>query len=110
MYLHAFAVSMLRRASWRARMAWAVAACLAADIVCAQSVEYDVASESERLAKEGDHFALPDVSDQSLQEVNIEPEHQSYQVKIGRALLPTDCTTWTTRRSTGAPWAAGGRM
>jgi phosphate-selective porin OprO/OprP len=80
--------------SWPARTAWALAACLAAGTLCAQSPESMVTPESEHLVKDADHYAIPDVSDKSLQKVKVAPEHEKYLIKFGLAVLG-DYTAFT---------------
>jgi phosphate-selective porin len=81
------------RASWAARTTSVLAACLAAGTVCAQSPESEVTPESAHLVKDADHYAIPDVSDKTLQKVNVVPEHKKFEIKFGLALL-ADYTTF----------------
>jgi phosphate-selective porin len=53
-----------------------------------------VTPESEHLVKDADHYAIPDVSDKSLQKVKVAPEHEKYLIKFGLAVLG-DYTAFT---------------
>jgi len=76
-----------------------VACCAAAALAApmpalAQSVESDVPPDSQHLVRDEATFAVPDVSDRSLEEINVEDAHKRYQVKFGLALLPADYTSF----------------
>jgi phosphate-selective porin len=60
----------------------------------AQSVESDIAAGSEGLVREASHYALPDVPDQDLQELQVEDRAKRFAAKIGLVLLPADYTTF----------------
>jgi phosphate-selective porin OprO and OprP len=78
----------------------AVAACLgglallAIQPAFAQSVESDVAEGSEDLVKDASHYALPDVPDRDLQELQVEDRADRFSAKFGLVLLPADYTTF----------------
>lgn len=78
----------------------AAAACLAAlqllafRPAAAQSIESDVPAGSEGLVKDASHYALPDVPDQDLQELQVEDHADRFSAKFGLVLLPADYTTF----------------
>jgi len=76
------------------RLAAAVLAC-GAGPAFAQSVESDVTPESARLVKDSSEFAMPQiVSDQSLQSMQYQDEHDRFAVKFGLVIMPADYTTF----------------
>jgi phosphate-selective porin len=76
------------------RLAAAVLAC-GAGPAFAQSVESDVTPESARLVKDSSEFAIPQiVSDQSLQSMQYQDEHDRFAVKFGLVIMPADYTTF----------------
>jgi len=91
---------MCPRRGWALRTASpGVGCCLAvallsSGLASAQSVESDVTSESEHLVKDASHYAIPDVSDKSLDTMKVEDEHDRFQIKFGLALLAGDYTSF----------------
>jgi len=91
---------MCPRRGWALRTASpGVGCCLAVALLSgglasAQSVESDVTSESEHLVKDASHYAIPDVSDKSLDTMKVEDEHDRFQIKFGLALLAGDYTSF----------------
>ena len=85
---------------WPARIVPALAGALGLVVLLsggrgyAQSVESDVTPESENLVRGADQYAIPDVSDQSLQEMKVEDKHKKYEVKFGLVIMPADYTTF----------------
>lgn len=76
------------------RLAAAVLAC-GAGPAFAQSVESDITPESARLVKDSSEFAIPQlVSDQSLQSMQYQDEHDRFAVKFGLVIMPADYTTF----------------
>jgi phosphate-selective porin len=60
----------------------------------AQSIESDVTPESADQVLDHEHYALPDISDESLETMQVEDEHKRYQVKFGLVVMPADYTTF----------------
>lgn len=76
------------------RLAAAVLAC-GAGPAFAQSIESDITPESARLVKDSSEFAIPQlVSDQSLQSMQYQDEHDRFAVKFGLVIMPADYTTF----------------
>lgn len=66
-----------------------------APLCMAQSPESELTPESEALAKDASHYAVPDVADKVLQSANTTSGSDSYSVKYGLVLLPADFTSFT---------------
>ena len=61
----------------------------------AQSVESDVTPESAHLVRDSSSYVVPDVvSDQTLQSMKYEDEHDRFSVKFGLVVMPADYTTF----------------
>jgi len=60
----------------------------------AQSVESDVTPESADQVLDHEHYAIPDISDESLETMQVEDEHKRYQLKFGLVVMPADYTTF----------------
>ena len=76
------------------RLAAAVLAC-GAGPAFAQSVESDVTPESIHLVKDSSEYAMPQlVSDESLQSMQYQDEHDRFAVKFGLVIMPADYTTF----------------
>jgi phosphate-selective porin len=79
-----------------ARLAALSAALLATPLcVSAQSVESDLTPESAALARDAEHFVLPDIGDKTLAEAQVQDEHKRFLIKFGFAVLPADYTTFS---------------
>jgi phosphate-selective porin len=60
----------------------------------AQSVESDVTPESADQVLDQEQYAIPDVSDESLETLQVEDAHKRYQLKFGLVVMPADYTTF----------------
>jgi phosphate-selective porin len=61
--------------------------------VSAQSIESDLTPESAHLARDSAEYAVPQlVSDDALQSLQYEDEHDRFSAKLGIVLLPADYT------------------
>ncbi len=60
----------------------------------AQSVEADVPEQSTHLAKDAEHYALPDVGTKYLESANYQDAKDRFSIKFGLALLAGDYTTF----------------
>jgi phosphate-selective porin OprO and OprP len=67
---------------------------LVAEAAVAQSVESDVTPESAHLVRDSAGYALPDFSDQSLQSMRIEDQHDRFSAKFGLVVMPADYTSF----------------
>lgn len=62
--------------------------------VFAQSVESDVPEQSTHLAKDAEHYALPDVGAKYLESASYQDAKDRFSIKFGLALLAGDYTTF----------------
>jgi phosphate-selective porin len=61
----------------------------------AQSIESDLTPESEALVKDADHYALPDISDQTLAEAEVTDAKDNFSIDFGLVVMPADYTTFS---------------